>query len=113
MPSWTVFAFFLAAWLAGVILGGIIEGTTPGAEHTSVLQTLISFDMFEWRWTMGIPHPWFDTEWLRSVYKSLTWDFALFNNTWGTWIRGFMLCASAGVAMKVLYQLMRLIRGGG
>ena len=116
MPRWTVFVFFIIAWMLGVFLGGIIEQTTIGDEEVSSLQALLTFNVIDIEWFAQGPwnilpkvtFPWFEHFW-----DAVLWDFALFEGAFGQFVKFVFWAVTIGFLAVVGWSLAKLIRGGG
>ena len=101
MPRWIVFGFLIGVWILGILLGGIIEKTYFGGAETTVLQAVVTFDVW-------------NPEWWGPLTTILLWDFALFESPIGQLIRYvFLGVLSAGVAIWAIIWAIGTVRGSG
>ena len=111
MLKWSVIVFTLAVWVLGGIYGGLSEGTYIGANETTTISTLASFNIVDITWYLIVPIPHIHTEWFSALWTTMLWDFSIFENPTGQIIKLFFLSFTVATIIGFAMWIANLVRG--
>lgn len=113
--SWRVIAALVFVWIAGITLGIFCEQAAMTSDQASKLDILASHAIFKYN-TSGIltkvPVP--NTEYFRTLWECLTWDFAFWPTDSPWQLLRFILLVpiTVGIVYGLLSQLLTSMTQG-